>query len=54
MTIGERIAKCRKEKKLSQEYIAENLEVSRQAVSKLERDEGYPSIETLKDLAKLI
>ena len=34
MTIGERIAKCRKEKNLSQEYIAELLDVSRQAVSK--------------------
>ena len=54
MIIGERIAKCRKEKKLSQEYIAESIEVSRQAVSKWERDEGYPSIDTLMDLAKLM
>ena len=34
MTIGSRIAKYRKKKNLSQAYVAEILEVTRQAVSK--------------------
>jgi len=53
MTIGERIAKCRKEKKLSQEYIAESLEVSRQAVSKWENDQSEPDTNNLIKLARL-
>ena len=53
MTIGERIAKCRKEKNLSQEYIAELLDVSRQAVSKWENGMSDPSTSNLLALAKL-
>lgn len=36
MTLGENIKKRREELKLSQEYVAEQLGVSRQAVSKWE------------------
>ncbi len=53
MTIGERIAKCRKEKNLSQEYIAEQLEVSRQAVSKWETNQTEPDTGNLIKLAQL-
>ena len=53
MTIGERIAKCRKEKNLSQEYIADLLEVSRQAVSKWETDITEPDTKNLIQLAKV-
>lgn len=53
MTIGERIAKCRKEKNLSQEYIAEQLEVSRQAVSKWETNQTEPDTGNLIKLARL-
>ena len=53
MTIGERIAKCRKDKKLSQEYIAEILDVSRQAVSKWENDQSEPDTGNLIQLARL-
>ena len=53
MTIGERIAKCRKEKNLSQEYIAELLDVSRQAVSKWENDQTEPDTSNLIQLAKI-
>ena len=53
MTIGERIAKCRKEKNLSQEYIAELLEVSRQAVSKWENDQTEPDTSNLIKLARV-
>ena len=51
MTVGQRIAKYRKQKNLSQEYIAEQLDVSRQAVSKWERNEGYPDITLLPAIA---
>lgn len=54
MTIGSRIAKCRKEKNLSQEYIAEMLEVSRQAVSKWECDITEPDTGNLIALSNLL
>ena len=53
MTIGERIAKCRKEKNLSQEYIAELLDVSRQAVSKWETNQTEPDTGNLIQLARI-
>ena len=53
MTIGERIAKCRKEKNLSQEYIAELLGVSRQAVSKWETNQTEPDTGNLIGLARI-
>lgn len=53
MTIGERIAKCRKEKNLSQEYIAELLDVSRQAVSKWETNQTEPDTSNLIELARV-
>ena len=42
MTFGEKIQKLRKEAGLSQEEFSYQLGVSRQAVSKWERDNGYP------------
>ncbi len=53
MSIGERIAKCRKEKNLSQEYVAELLDVSRQAVSKWENDQSEPDTGNLIQLARV-
>lgn len=44
MTIGEKIQKLRKEKGLSQEQLANQLEVSRQAISKWELGESIPDI----------
>lgn len=49
--LGTRIAELRKEKKVSQEQLAEILNTSRQAVSKWERGDAYPDIDRLKDLA---
>ena len=54
MTIGERIAKCRKEKNLSQEYLAEQLEVSRQAVSKWETGLSEPDTGNLIRLGQIL
>ena len=49
--LNERIAMLRKEKKVSQEELADVLNTSRQAISKWERGEAYPDIDKLKDLA---
>ncbi len=48
---GERIANLRKERKVSQEELADVLCTSRQAISKWERGESDPDIDRLKDLA---
>lgn len=47
MNLGENIKKLRKEKNLSQEQLAEMLNVSRQAVSKWESGKTYPDIDNL-------
>jgi len=49
--LGERIANLRKERKISQEELADVLNTSRQAISKWERGESDPDIDRLKDLA---
>lgn len=53
MSIGNRISNLRKEKNLSQEYIAEKLNVSRQAVSKWEQDQTNPDTGNLLKLSEL-
>ena len=47
MTFGEKLQRLRKEAGLSQEELAGQLHVSRQAVSKWERNESYPETEKL-------
>lgn len=51
MTFSENLKLIRKEKGITQEELADMLEVSRQAVSKWELDEGYPEVEKLMLLA---
>ena len=51
MEFHEKLQKLRKEKGLTQEELAQQLFVSRTAVSKWESGRGYPNIESLKDLA---
>jgi len=51
-TIGNRIAKYRKEKGLTQEGLAETVGVSAQAVSKWENDASCPDISLLPQLCK--
>lgn len=53
MTIGKRIRKLRTERKISQEFMAERLDVSRQAVSKWENDVSCPDTQKLIKLAEL-
>ena len=54
MTIGNRIRSLRKELNYSQEYIAEQLNVSRQAVSKWEKDISKPDTNNIIQLANLL
>ncbi len=50
--LGERILTLRKEMNLSQESLAEQIGVSRQAISKWERGEASPDIQNLSALAE--
>lgn len=47
MNLGENIRNLRKEKNLSQEQLAQMLNVSRQAISKWESNKAYPDIDNL-------
>ncbi len=51
MTLGERIRELRKKHGLSQEQLADKLNVSRQAVQKWEANINEPNIETIKCIA---
>ena len=53
-SLGENIKRRREEPKLSQEYVAERLGVSRQAVSKWETGQSEPTAGNLVLLAKLL
>ncbi|MBE6632138.1 MAG: helix-turn-helix transcriptional regulator, partial [Ruminococcaceae bacterium] len=53
MTIGKRIRELRVSRSYSQEYLAEKLGVSRQAVSKWETDLSAPDTYNLIALSKL-
>ncbi len=53
MTLGEKLQELRRKAGLSQEAMADRLEVSRQAVSKWERDEAMPETEKLIRIAQL-
>lgn len=53
MTTGQRIASRRKLANLSQEDISQELQVSRQAVSKWESDGGLPDIDNLIKLSRI-
>jgi len=53
-TIGQNIAYFRKQKKLTQEELAEKMSVTAQAVSKWECDTSYPDIIVMQALAKTL
>lgn len=53
LTMGQRIAECRKKLGISQEALGERMGVSRQAISKWEADGAVPEIDKLIGLSKL-
>ncbi len=53
MTLGTKIKELRKLNGMSQEYLAEQMDVSRQAISKWENDTAQPSSQNLYKLAQL-
>ena len=53
MTLGQRIQGLRKQRGMSQEALGEVLNVSRQAVSKWEGDNGIPELDTLIAMSRL-
>lgn len=51
--LGERLFKLRRDKKLSQEEVAEKLNVTRQTISKWETDQSMPDFDKIVPLCKL-
>src|SRR5690625_3923756 len=54
MTLAEKLKKARKEAGLTQEELAERMNVSRSAVAKWETDKGMPDIENLRLISSMI
>ena len=52
MEFGEKLQELRKNRKMTQEELAEALFVSRTAISKWESGRGYPSIDSLKEISR--
>lgn len=52
--IGQFIANCRKDKKLTQEQLAEKLGISINAISKWERGLNLPDVSLMKQLCKIL
>lgn len=53
MEFNEKLQQLRKQRNLTQEQLAEQLYVSRTAISKWESGKGYPNIDSLKAISKL-
>lgn len=53
MTLGEKLKEIRKRFGLSQEQLAEIMNVSRQAITKWETDGGIPDVSNLQELSKI-
>lgn len=53
MTLGEKLKEIRKRFGLSQEQLAEIMNVSRQAITKWENDGGIPDVSNLQELSKV-
>ena len=53
MNFGEKLKSLRIKNELSQEKLAEKLNVSRQAITKWENQNGMPDIENLKSIARI-
>ena len=53
MSLGQRLMKLRKEKHLSQEEVADQLNVTRQSVSKWETDQSTPDFDKILPICEL-
>ncbi len=53
MTLGQKLKEIRKRFELSQEQLAEIMNISRQAITKWENDGGLPDINNLQELSKI-
>lgn len=53
MSLGEKLQYLRKEKGISQEQLAEQMTISRQAISKWELDTSIPDVENIIQISKL-
>ena len=53
MTLGEKLAKARKENNITQEQLADRLGVSRQSISKWESDVAYPETDKLIRMSRI-
>lgn len=53
MTTGEKIAALRRKAGMSQEALADQLGISRQAVSKWEADQAVPGMDNLVELGRI-
>ena len=54
MSLGNKLAEARRAKNLTQEQLAEKLEVTRQAVSRWESDTAYPETEKIVRMAQIL
>ena len=53
MTLGQKLKEIRKRFELSQEQLAEIMNISSQAITKWENDGGLPDINNLQELSKI-
>ena len=53
MNFGENLQNLRKKKRMSQEQLAERVDVSRQSISKWERGESYPTMNNIMTLCDI-
>lgn len=54
MSFGNKLAEARRAKNLTQEQLAEQLEVTRQAVSRWESDTAYPETDKIVRMAQIL
>lgn len=53
-SFGKKLRECREEKELSQAELARQLEVHHSIIGKYERDEVKPTIDVVKNIAKVL
>ncbi|MDE6261081.1 MAG: helix-turn-helix domain-containing protein [Oscillospiraceae bacterium] len=54
MSLGNKLAEARKKQNLTQEQLAERLDVTRQAVSRWESDAAYPETDKIVRMAQIL